>query len=279
MRYISMIAAVSSILCAFVLSGCVEIDEDIRINEDGTGQIKVEISVYRDEVIGYPTSVEDTIEDTRKQMREEMEEKQKNLKKAAYVSDVDIQRYYGENIDHFVYDVTVNDFSALNAVFKEIIRDHMGDMEWKINITRARNRNMLFQQTFASQEEDEKRKDLTASALSSKDPNEKYYTVKLHASRIISSNGKISKDGKSVEWKIAMKSFESDIPYEIKLEALIPRYAVSLGLILGLIAVFVLILGGVVTVVYRQKKQSSGDSAAKKKGNRDHKHRPKGIRH
>lgn len=202
--------AILSALCVILfLAGCVELTEDVWINPDATGRFKMDIGIFTDDVwVSSGETREDALKEIRKDQIKKMKAKKKKLEKMAFVEEVRISKHYGDKRDHFIYDAQINDIYNLGKVYGEICRGQIDeDTVWRIDVERLKNGNILFRQIFSSKEI-EKGKAKKKKEAAETEGRPRYYIVRLHAPKIIVSNGRLAEDRKTVIWKMRMDDLE-----------------------------------------------------------------------
>lgn len=237
----------------FFLTGCIEVREEVWLNADGSGRIVVDIGIHNDEIWTGDKPFDEVVRETRQEMEQDLEKKRQMIEKVPGVRKAATSRYYGD-IDHFMYDIDLSDLHGITEVYKGIADEQVEDpSEWKIYIEDLGGGNMLFRQVFIG-DVDDKGTDITAEVLSSDDSDDKYYSIKLHAPVIVSSNGVIGEGRTVTEWRIPFEMLEPIQPYKIELKAKVRLKPVGHNIFVVLI-LGIIVLATVSYIMHRKYSQ------------------------
>lgn len=249
-----------------ILSGCFEMSEEIWISTDGSGRIKEDF-IISDALLGLAQgrSQDDLIG----RVRERYEEAKKDLEKNSFVKRVEFREYSEGGMHHFSLDVTVRQFQNLNEIQKKIppyIEDSGEESDFRIE--KLPSGNISFRQKFGESpaESTEAEADTSernpwlkfgefmAKASISTAFGNRYFTVRLHAPKIVSTNGNLDDRMQTAEWKLALVDLLSENPYEQELKA--EMHPPGKGLLWIVAAILlVAVIGGITLVTMRRRKR------------------------
>lgn len=255
MKKLQILAGLALLL---FLAGCVEIREEVWVNGDQSGRIKIDIGIVSEEVPTWGSkNLEEAIKEYRKNMVEGMEEKKQNIEKIPNVKSVKIQQIYDDKkgeLDHYIYDVHTKDIANLDDIFQEIRRDDIDEeANWSIKTEKLENGNILFRQVFVYEEAEED-KQIRDKALEEEIAEEldlsdkkRYFSIILHTPKIISTNGEPDEWGRTAKWKVAFDDLSDDASYEkeFRAEIQLPKFKYSLVLLLVVLAISALVIAGI----------------------------------
>jgi len=208
------------------LAGCVDVDETVWINPDGSGRIKLDISVEQDEARWQGSGRQKAVEEYKDDTKEDIREQRERFLNIPSVTDIKIDQYAEDIKMHTAYTITVKEAGDIGVVFKEFSREDYP--YWDITIDKQKWNSFNFTQRFIQRKtRDGVEKDILDIKLENIEDiinlpfsdDSRYYKIKLHVDRVISSNGIISKTGKSVEWIIPFDILNQTDPYRIELTA------------------------------------------------------------
>ena len=232
------------------LAGCVEVAEEVWINPDNSGRIRIDIGIVRDELAGGENrSTEDIIAEFRSDMIKNMEMRKSRLEKLSSVGYVKLDKNYDEKLDHFIYDVGVKNVYKLGGIYNVIAENQIdGDLNWRIEVKRLENGNMLFRQVFENNGTKESvkagKKDTEKSGDADKDL---YYRITLYAPDIVTTNGSLNDKKDKVTWKVPFDLLSPGEPVheftaEIKKRVVFPTPIAAAVIILALVPLVLLII-------------------------------------
>ncbi len=206
------------LIASITLAGCFEVTEEVWINPDGTGRLKIDMGISEallsESDDGRKSGQRNPFEDMSKDFDKAKEEIEKN----PTIKKFDFQQYSGAGMKHFVFDIEVKEVSTLNDLQKAIYTGkkdstetaETGDLplqQSELRIEKMAAGNTLFVRTLGRPEEEKKDSaefgEPGMSLVRSMFGNS-FYTVRLHGSRIISSNGKIDDEKETAEWKVSI---------------------------------------------------------------------------
>lgn len=249
-------------LTMFLLfSGCFELLEEIWISPDGSARMKIDIGISEVMLSMGEGEEEDPFANLDEEFRKTKEEVEKN----PGVKHIDFQQYSDGTLKHFVFDIEVSDYTALNGLPRIIYAENSTSKtptesmfqleESELLIERQGDGKVIFVRRFGQPEESDSLQDSgdMKEAMAGAMFGNYYYTVRLHADEIATTNGRVDETKKMVEWKtpigllMAEKKFKKEFRAEI---------ASTKGNVLMWIVAVVLvggIVGGIVVLVRKKK--------------------------
>lgn len=224
-------------LVAASSAGCLELTQEIWVNDDGSGRLLLDISVPEalmayaaDSEEGNPFATEWAQYDRVKAHPEEIP----NLRS------LDHSEYVEGEFHHFVIEIEVDDATQLPETLAAVqalgAEEEAGSEETAdiaspsdMRLEALGDGRMLFVQSLVSEssaagdavETDASSEDMEAAnqAMMASMFAGKFFTVRLHAPRIMSANGSVDSDAQATEWKIPMADLMSErAPQELRAE-------------------------------------------------------------
>jgi len=260
---------------SLLFTGCFEILEEIWVNNDGTGRIKIDIGVSEAMMsMGNGEGDDSTFSSLDADFQKTKEEVEKNPK----IKRIDFKQYTDGGMKHFVFDVEVNDLSALND-FQRIVyagKDSSEEgaekgmpLENSDLTIEKKDGKIVFVRTIGEKTADQEVGQMAESDTSGQDSSGKAveemgnamagamfgnynYTVRLHADNISTANGKIDDQKKMVEWKIPFGQLVTGKHKELRAE-IVTTEGNMVMMIVGAVLV-IGVLGGIVAVMRRKKE-------------------------
>ena len=254
-------------------AGCFEILEEVWINNDGSGRIKIDIGISEAMMsMGTSDSSANTFADLDKDFQKTKEEVEKNPK----IKRVDFKQYSDGGMKHFAFDVEVRDLSALNDFQKIVYSSEKKDtakeasaeqgmplenseltiekQNGKIVFVRRIGQKPATEDTSTSAEGDSAGKAFEdmGKAMAGAMFGNFSYTVRLHADNISSTNGKLDDQKKTVEWKIPLGELMTGKHRELRAEIVPAGGNMVMWIVAALVILGVVV--GVVTMMRRKKE-------------------------
>lgn len=245
--------------------GCINIVEEIWVNTDGTARIKIDIGMPEAMFsMGESEGGQDPFADLDKEFQKTKEDVEKNPD----ISRIDFKQYSEGGVKHFVFDVEVRNYKALND-FQKIVYAEEPDQEGGGRdmplenselVVEAQNGSLVFSRQIGQKPEGETQSEEDSLGNAMEDMGQAMadamfgnytYTVRLYAENITESNGTINEQKNMAEWKIPFGQLMSGKHRELRAE-IVP----SNGLLMWIVA-FVLIgaiVGGLVVLLRRKKE-------------------------
>jgi hypothetical protein len=230
MRSVSIALALAF---GMVCSACLELTQEIWVNEDGSGRVTYDIAVPEG-VLAMATagSEEDPLAEARARWAELAEHPETVHNLRSFAAD----EYVEEDFHHFVMDLEVEDITLLPQTMDEVgdliaVEDEEGTEDTDplaqpadMRFERLAEDRILFVQSLRIEEPDStaavdpEMEEASRAFLASMFAG-KYFVVRLHAADVISSNGTLDDETGSLEWKIPMADFYGDeAPDELRAE-------------------------------------------------------------
>lgn len=204
------------------LAGCIEVSQEIWINADGSGRLKMDIG-FSEALLSFAQQAE---KNPLNEFRTQAAQKQEELKKDPNVKNVTFSERKESGTQFFTYDVEVRDVTKIAAVQKAVAP---GDMPGAaagegapgapkaedFHIEKLPSGNVSFRlkmespggmggEEGASPEQDQMAKAMMASMF-----GDKAITVKVHGPRIVTTNGKLDAAKTTAEWRIPLVELAS----------------------------------------------------------------------
>ncbi len=237
------------VLLTMILSGCMNVREEVWINADNTARMAVDYGLSEEMMKslegfastpapGEPTPTPDP------SMQNPAEESFKEFRESAYITDFKTREYVDEKekMRHFVAEFTVTDFKAfVEERNKRSASNKSNSSQVFYKLEELDNGNMRYTQTFEAQKETSPMQ-IPASVFSGM-----YYDLVVHVPKVVDSNGKV--ESNTVTWHMEMGeliSNKQDIVCTVE-------YSKASGLLglpwwVGVVAAVVCCLGLVVIV-------------------------------
>lgn len=181
-----------------MVAGCLEITQEAWIDADGSGRLKITVGVHQEFLV--------------------FADDPKNPFAAFYrnkealgpdVAKVNCTEYTRGEMRYFVYDVEIADVTTFNEIYGKVCAGTNagpGSTE-TMEVSRSDNGNYVFAYVYerpASEKSTPERKEMLTHLL-----GERYFVTKLHAQRIVSTNGEC-RDGQEVVWTVPMAEMFTD---------------------------------------------------------------------
>jgi hypothetical protein len=200
MRFPRLQLALAVLAGALLLSGCIQIEQEYWINPDGSGTIRIDMA-YSEALkemgdpaaSGLPTTTE----------------LEGDYSTNPYVTNMTLDEYTTEGMYHTAAVIEVRNMA-------EFLREADGGSakEGLPSLTLLENGQYRFSQllTMGGDEElDEFSREMMMGAFSGM-----YWTVKLHAPNVVSTNGVLDAKTSTVEWRVLMSDLLTSSGYEIE---------------------------------------------------------------
>lgn len=206
------------LLVTFCLIGCLDINEELWINQNKTGRLKIDLDLS-ERYVGFMESIGSISDETKNMTIIDLEKIRKNLFDEPSVKRVDIQRYSDFGKRHYVVDLIVNDFHDLPRLSKIILASYEENQagEEAFEFQDINKGELIFHQKMIEQlgssesessesSEQDSAAEGIASALLSLAFGDDQIKVIVHSSKITESNGDISDRSKTVTWKVPLSN-------------------------------------------------------------------------
>lgn len=262
--------ALFAALCVTLLTGCFEFSEEVWINDDLTGRVKVEFGVS-EALIALGREME---QDPLAELRASYEETKQKLEGHPNVESVTVEEYSEGGLHRMALDVRVRDIREIDDEFtsrltgRSLLGDAAGDSmkppSWNLRFRPVSRRRVEFIQEIIVNADKATNPGMPRVPNPDEEPfnqfgeamgramlasmfGDRYITVTLHAPHIQNTDGRLNEDQTTVEWKIPLLDLVSDelIHRELRAEITLPVRWVSwpvagIGLaVLALIAALV----------------------------------------
>ena len=251
---------ISLLLLALAGTGCFSMTQEIWINPDGTGRILFDVG-FSDELL---SMAKGSGEDPAASLRTDMEKTKKEMAADPTVSSVETSERSEGGMRHFVMDVHLRQMSGMKSM-KGLGGPHGETARTNdIRVEELPNGNLLFAGRYEvpqntqldelTREGDDPSRDAMTRGMMGAFFADKYFTVRLHAPRIVSANGTLDAERRTVEWKtpvvqvIAPGAALPDMRAEIDLGR--RRWVWVAAAVAGVL----LLLGGAAFVILRARR-------------------------
>ncbi|NIR43211.1 MAG: hypothetical protein GWN99_04675 [Gemmatimonadetes bacterium] len=216
-----------------VCSACLELTQEIWVNDDGSGRVTYDIAVPEG-MLAMATA--DSEDDPLAEVRARWAELAEHPESVENLRSFSADEYVEEDFHHFVMDIEVDDVTLLPQTMDEVeeliaAEDEEGTEDADalaqpadMRFERLADDRLLFVQSLRIDEPDStasvdpEMEEASRAFLASMFAG-KYYIVRLHAPAVISTNGTLDDETGSLEWKIPMADFYGDeVPDELRAE-------------------------------------------------------------
>lgn len=256
------------IVLSFLFTGCFELLEEIWINSDGSGRMRVDFGIPEAMLsMGGEEGMDDPFADIEQKFQETKASVEKNPK----VKRIDLTQQSDGTLKHIVLDIEVTDYSELQDLPKLLYAEddtakssqETALEKSELRITKENDGKIIVSRYFGGV----RSKESSAPEDTASDPfaqmgeamagamfGNNHYTVKVYADNIVSSTGKLSDDKKTAEWKIPIGSLIMGTmkQKEFRAEILPPSSNMMMYIIGG-----VLLLGILIGLVASMKKKTN----------------------
>jgi hypothetical protein len=247
------------LLLALAGTGCFSMTQEIWIEPEGTARISVDVG-FTEHVLSLAKG---SGEDPMVKLRADLEKTRADLAGDPGVSGVEVAERSEGGMRFLKMDVRVRTVAALNTV-KGLAGPH-GDTARRsdVRVQELPSGNLLFagrhevpQNTELDEllRQQEDTGDAAVRAMMGGFFAEKYFTVRLHAPRIVSANGVVDAERRTVEWKTPMIDVIAPGAVLPEMRAEIDPGRRRWLWIAGGAAAGVLLLGGIAAVVVRARR-------------------------
>ena len=190
------------IILSLSLSGCFDLNEELWINQDGSGRMKFTVGVAEPLMAMMKQSGEsaDFCDELMKQ--ESMPEQSEAIESVVVVKSTEA------GMDYCTIDMRLRDFRKFSEARDQAIEGKNDKYEFPFLIEDLADNRIRITQDFSSlgmddpnQDEFDRSAQQMAMAMMTPMMSGKYITVTVHAEEIESTNGMISEDGRSATWR------------------------------------------------------------------------------
>ena len=206
------------ILFALLLGGCINIQQEYWLYEDGSAKVSMDIGMSQALLSMGATSGSDTTTNPFDDLKSEFNDSNPNIK------NVKVREYSENDLQHFEVTFEVPDFE------KFLAEEASQGSEFDITLTRTPDDSILFKQT-TQLDSGGMGSDMDVESMG---PvfKDMYWSVIVHVPQVISTNGE-RLDNSTVQWKIPMADiFSGKAPGELTM-VYKPRGAIGGGGIFG----------------------------------------------
>lgn len=222
------------LLSCLLFSGCFEFTQEFWINADGSGRVLMDIAV-KDITDPKAQQNANTAQGKPSEFERNMAEAKERLSKDPNIKSVQMNQFVQDGMRHTVFDIECKDITLFSKTMNENAKQvaNTSNTNGKVATNGAQeatsqtmvpviqklpNGNYSF--TSNLEKNDKSKKSKPASNQMEQMTQKwvekifegRYYTVRLHAPKVISSNGQVNSTSNMVEWKIPIAQLASDNP-------------------------------------------------------------------
>ena len=239
---------IGGLLALLFLAGCLDLTEEIRLNGDGSGRLMIDLGVSE------KVNALATLAGNKSPMPFNEEDLRKALEDSENIESFTISTRQSNGMAHTVLDAVVRDFTRPLPSLRRSGTAGQGTEEAvaPFTVRRLDNRNLRFVHKLSpllAPEAGQATNLLAGLALSNR-----YLSVRLYGN-IVSSNGTIAEDQRSVSWKIPLSQLLAGTTVINQLEAEVspPAFAGLTTLLIAILIVATLAIGSVVLIRRRMR--------------------------
>ena len=226
-------------LLSVVCSGCLELTQEVWVNSDGSGRMRLDIALPRGLL---EMAAEADGSDPLAETLVEYERLKANPREIPNLRSVDKKEYVEGEFHHFVIELEVDDVTKLPETMARVQkRAAVGEeqaekadelaAQHEMRLERVGRDRMVFVQnlvedsrTGAASAPDMEELDAAGKAFLASMFAGKHFTVRLHAPKVTSANGVVDETAKTIEWKIPLTELMAreglqELRAEIELDA------------------------------------------------------------
>ena len=206
------------VLFALLLGGCINIQQEYWLYEDGSAKVGMDIGMSQALLSMGATSGSDANSNPFEDLKSEFNDSNPNIK------NVQVREYSDNDLQHFAVTFEVDDFEKFLAT------EASQGSEFNITLTRTPDDSILFKQ-ITQLDTGMGANDMDMESMG---PvfEDMYWSVLVHVPRVISTNGE-QLDNNTVQWKIPMADiFAGKAPGELTM-VYRPKGAIGGGGIIG----------------------------------------------
>lgn len=244
----TLLRALALAVPLLALTGCFDFLEEIWINADGSGRVRIDVGI---------TTALFALGGSR--MKEELESEFKAEAERARqtaADDEDVKKITLETREeggllHVVYDIEVRDVTRLPEIQRKLLessdrlrasqREASMNLDFRIEET---DEGYRFVQAFGKGAEGSAER--LAEQMAAVMFADKGLTVRLHGPQFAAHNGKLSEDGKTVEWHLPFSKLLASggsVPEELRAEVVTGKMMIFY--VAGAAVALLMVLGGV----------------------------------
>lgn len=221
------------LIASLACSGCLELTQEVWVNGDGSGRMRLDIALP--EGLMEMAAESDGLNPLTENLAE-FERLKAHPEEIPHLRSLDHSEYVEGEFHHFVFELEVDDVTALPETMAEVQkRTSVGQEEGEqadalasqheMKLERIGDGRMLFVQTLidevqaSSSDPEMEEMDASGKAFLASMFAGKHYTVRLHAPKLVSSNGAIDATARISEWKIPLTELMGrEGPQELRAE-------------------------------------------------------------
>lgn len=236
-----------------VLCGCIELSEEVWVNDDLSGRVRWDFALSSAVV----AMAQQNHDDPLAEMRADFEKTRAELAQDPNVTQSRFEDYAEGGYHHFVIDVELKDVRRIGPGFNQPFQSQEAlggassdEPTGHMTVEKLDNGNLAFVQVFeqggttpAADEEDPER--LLNEAMLASMFAGRNFTVTLHAPNVVDTNGRYSEEQSLVTWQVPLSELMTSDPMRREMRA---EFKPPTNWLMVLVLVAVLLLGGLALV-------------------------------
>jgi len=241
--------AVLSFALAIGITGCINVNQAIEIESDGSGSFSMDLGVSESLMAMAEASGQATGEEPSFGMEKEL------VSDSPYVGEVHTKEYNEDGYKHYAVDADITDMKAFFSQMSDTNESGMS-----VSLVELDNGNLLFRQNIDVQQNgvssDDSELDTIMSGMVANAFQGNYWTVTLKVPNLVDTNGKLDDETGVITWSIPMTELMNHKPRELTAEfrpttlfqTILPYLAV-------LLAAGILIAAALLLIARRRRSQ------------------------
>lgn len=191
-------AVLVALVLAAGLSGCFQVDEEIWHNQDGSGRFRLDVGLSED-VLSFLNS---NAGEGGKTMSDSWKALNDAPKNNPNIKNAKLDEFAKDGMHHFTADFDLTSIEKSNATSAGGSDSGLGNFK----IEKLANGNYRFSQTLGISDGGQSPQDDQSRAMMVAAMQDRYWTVKLHTSKVVASDKAATVDAKTglVAWKLPM---------------------------------------------------------------------------
>jgi hypothetical protein len=205
-----LLRACLTLIPVIALSGCLEYDEDVTVNADGSGRIQMDIAVLAD-----------FIDDEQlKEFKIEFKQIEEELRKRPEIAHAHLNIELKEQLVHFLYDIGVKDYKFLGALSAQALaKGSVGALSAGIQFEELEKGRIKYHRILnadagqAIRSRVQKLSATRAIRAKKEELEDCFATYRFHAPTVIACSEPGKRTKKTVEWRFPL---EFDLKFNVQ---------------------------------------------------------------
>ena len=221
-NYIKRLRILSLLLC-LPLTGCLDVAQELWINSDGSGRMKIEIGLHEQLMLMQGKTRDDSTCDSFFEEKALMEERE-GVESAEYKS------YKEGGVFYCVADIKVSDYTQLKTLQDESLKassidTYRDSFLREFSLRSLDEGNGFFRQHVSNHAGDASKQNFQAHAeqlantIMGRMMTGRYWSVTFHTPGLLEANGTVSEDNKTVSWRVPLYDLLIDEQYAFDMQA------------------------------------------------------------